>query len=172
MTKSRIFKNLSLKRKADRNFCGILLENHFRYLKLYSTSPIKEELNPWKQLFLLNLNFGLAHKSKIWPILYGDMFMSEKFSVWKLRAFGLKLVVFLVCLYPYQNYCEIYYSLVVDMRHLRGRSVSLALIPSPTQVDIGLVVKLQAMQQLITLVIFFRHVNSPSSPRRVPLYKL
>ena len=58
------------------------------------------------------------------------------------------------------------------MRHLRGSSVSLALISSPTQVDIGLVVKLQAMQQLITLVIFFRHVNSPSSPKRVPLYKL
>ena len=94
MTKSRIFKNLSLKRKVDRNFCGILLENHFRYLKLYSISPIKKELNPWKKLFLLNLNFGLSHKSKIWPILYGDMFMSRKFSLWKLRASDLRISSF------------------------------------------------------------------------------
>ena len=31
MTKSRIFKNLNLRKKADRNFRGFLLKNRFRY---------------------------------------------------------------------------------------------------------------------------------------------
>ena len=35
VTKSRIFKNLNLRRKADCNFRGNLLEKHFRHLKLY-----------------------------------------------------------------------------------------------------------------------------------------
>ena len=36
VTKSRIFKNLNLRRKVDRNFRGNLLKNHFRHLKFYS----------------------------------------------------------------------------------------------------------------------------------------
>ena len=39
MNKSRIFENLDLRRKADRDFCDNLLENHFRHLKLYSDLP-------------------------------------------------------------------------------------------------------------------------------------
>ena len=35
MTKSRIFKNLNLRKKADRTF----LKNRFRHLNLYSNSP-------------------------------------------------------------------------------------------------------------------------------------
>ena len=39
MTKSSIFNNLNLRKKADCNFRGDLLENHFRHLKLYSNPP-------------------------------------------------------------------------------------------------------------------------------------
>ena len=35
MTKSRVLKNLNLRKKADRNFGRIFLKNHFRHLKLY-----------------------------------------------------------------------------------------------------------------------------------------
>ena len=35
MTKSRIFKNLNLRKKADRNFRRNFLKNRFRHLKLY-----------------------------------------------------------------------------------------------------------------------------------------
>ena len=40
MTKSRIFKSLNLRRKADRSFCNNLLEKHFRHLKLYSNPQL------------------------------------------------------------------------------------------------------------------------------------
>ena len=39
VTKSRIFKNLNLREKADRNFCRTFLKNRFRHLKLYSNPP-------------------------------------------------------------------------------------------------------------------------------------
>ena len=39
VTKSGIFKNLTLRKKANRNFRGNLLKNHFRHLKLYSNPP-------------------------------------------------------------------------------------------------------------------------------------
>ena len=39
VTKSRIFKNRNLRRKADRHFRGSLLKNHFRHLKFYSNPP-------------------------------------------------------------------------------------------------------------------------------------
>ena len=39
VSKRRIFKNLNLRKKADRNFRGNFLKNHFRHLKLYSNSP-------------------------------------------------------------------------------------------------------------------------------------
>ena len=112
MTKSRIFENLDLRRKADRDFCNNLLENHFRHLKLYSDPQVdlqelvviwtsferqkvevhvfdranlsglttcqfttKEDLNLQKQLFLLNLRFWLALKTKILSIFCGEMFI-------------------------------------------------------------------------------------------------
>ena len=39
MTKSRIFKNLNLRTKADRNFRRTFLKNRFRYIKLHSNPP-------------------------------------------------------------------------------------------------------------------------------------
>ena len=39
VTKSRIFKGLNLRKKADRNFRDNFLKNHFRHLKLYSNRP-------------------------------------------------------------------------------------------------------------------------------------
>ena len=39
VTKSRIFKNLNLRKKGDRNFLGTLLKNRFRQLKLYANPP-------------------------------------------------------------------------------------------------------------------------------------
>ena len=36
VTKSGIFKNLNLRKKADRNFRSTFLKNRFRHLKLYS----------------------------------------------------------------------------------------------------------------------------------------
>ena len=39
VTKSRIFKNLNLRKKADRHFHGNFLKNYFRHLKLYSNPP-------------------------------------------------------------------------------------------------------------------------------------
>ena len=39
VTKNRFFKNLNLRRKADRNFRGNLLKNYFRHLKFYSNPP-------------------------------------------------------------------------------------------------------------------------------------
>ena len=39
VTKGRIFKNLNLRRKTDRNFPGYFQKNHFRHLKFNSNSP-------------------------------------------------------------------------------------------------------------------------------------
>ena len=39
VTKTRVFKNLNLRRKTNRSFCGNFFENHSRHLKLYSTPP-------------------------------------------------------------------------------------------------------------------------------------
>ena len=39
VNKSRIFKILNLRKKADRNFSGIFLKYRFRHLKLYSNPP-------------------------------------------------------------------------------------------------------------------------------------
>ena len=53
VTKSRVFKNLNLRRKADRNFRGNMLKNHFRQLKFYSNLP------SW-------LASNLCHMSAFW----------------------------------------------------------------------------------------------------------
>ena len=39
LTKTRIFKNINSRKKADRNFRGTSLRNHFRHPKLYSDPP-------------------------------------------------------------------------------------------------------------------------------------
>ena len=39
VTKSRILKNLNLRKKADRNFRRTFMKNRFRHLKLYSNPP-------------------------------------------------------------------------------------------------------------------------------------
>ena len=39
VTKSRVFKNLNSRKKADHNFCDTFLKNRFRHLKLYSNPP-------------------------------------------------------------------------------------------------------------------------------------
>ena len=124
-TKSRIFKNLNLRKKADLNFRGKFLKNHFRHLKLYSNPPswlarsrchmgtfwktkdiseranlsgfgtwnftAKEDLNPPKQVFVLNLRLWPTQKPKIWSFFSGKSFIWENFVVWKLGAFGLKI---------------------------------------------------------------------------------
>ena len=112
VSKSRIFKNLNIRRKADRDFRGKLLVNHFRHLKLHSNPPswlarscchmgtfwktqgwnshfwegqhfrfcsvgvhTEEDLNPRKQVFLLNLRLWPTQKSKTWSIFYEKMFV-------------------------------------------------------------------------------------------------
>ena len=55
------------------------------------------------------------------------------------------------------DYKKIVYGLVARIRHLKCSSVNLALIRSPAQkVGLRLVVQLQIMQQLTTLVTFFK----------------
>ena len=108
VTKSRILKNLNLRKKTYRNFRRTFLKNCFRHLKLYSNPPCwlargrchmgtfwktkdwsshfwegqlsafgtwdftaKEDLNRWKQVFLLNFRPWPAQKLKIWSIFYG-----------------------------------------------------------------------------------------------------
>ena len=39
VNKSRVLKNLNLRKKADRNFRDKFLKNHFRHLNLYSNLP-------------------------------------------------------------------------------------------------------------------------------------
>ena len=56
VTKSRIFKNLNLRKKANRNFRGTFLKSHFRHLKLYS--------NPLSWLARSRWHMGTFWKSK------------------------------------------------------------------------------------------------------------
>ena len=44
LTKSRIFKNLNSRKKADRNFHRTFLKNRFRHLELYSIPLIGQKL--------------------------------------------------------------------------------------------------------------------------------
>ena len=57
MTKSRIFKNLNLRRKSDWSFCSNMLENHFRCLKLH--------LNSWSWLTLSHCPMGTFWKTRL-----------------------------------------------------------------------------------------------------------
>ena len=58
MIKSRMFKNLNLRKKSDRNFRGTFLKNHFRHLKLY--------LNPLSWLARSRFHMGTFRKTKNW----------------------------------------------------------------------------------------------------------
>ena len=115
-TKKCIFKNFNLRKKADRNFRGNILKNHFEHLTLYSYTPGwlarsrchmgtfwkandwsssfwesqlfrfdtwkfngKEDLNPGKQTFVLNLRFLPSQKSKVWFIFDGKKSLNKKF---------------------------------------------------------------------------------------------
>ena len=61
------------------------------------------------------------------------------------------------CSYPCYRSCHIHYGLVADIWHQRRSLIILVLIQSPTQkVGIGLVVKLQTIQQRTTLMTFFQ----------------
>ena len=51
----------------------------------------KEDLNPRKQVFLLNSRLWLAHKPKIWSFFYRKKFMWENSILWKLGTFSLKI---------------------------------------------------------------------------------
>ena len=62
VTKSRIFKNLNLRKKADRKFRDNLHENNFRHLKLYSNSL------SW--LTRSRCHMGTSWKTKSWSSHY------------------------------------------------------------------------------------------------------
>ena len=88
----------------------------------------KEDLNPRKQVFLLNLSFWPAQKPNIWSFFYWKKCIWENSVVWKLRAFNLKISTLprlLVLSYPYRIPCCIYSNgLVAGMWHLKRSSIS------------------------------------------------
>ena len=71
VTKSRIFKNLNLRKKAHRNFRGTFLKNHFRHLKLYS--------NPPSWLARNRCHMGNFWKTKDWSSHFRE---SQAFRYW------------------------------------------------------------------------------------------
>ena len=71
MTKSRIFKNLNLRKKADRNFRGTFLKKRFRHLKLYS--------NPPSWLARNRYHMGFFWKTKDWSSHFWE---SQPFRFW------------------------------------------------------------------------------------------
>ena len=71
VTKSRIFKNLNLRKKADRNFRGNFLKNHLSHLKFYSDLP------SW--LDRSRCHMGTFWKTKDWS---SHFWKSQHFRVW------------------------------------------------------------------------------------------
>ena len=71
VTKSRIFKGLNLRKKADRNFRDNFLKNHFRHLKLYSNRP------SW--LAWSHCHMGTFWKTKDWS---SHFWGSQPFRFW------------------------------------------------------------------------------------------
>ena len=71
VTKSRIFKNLNLRKKADRNFRGTFLKNRFRHLKLYSNPPSWLARSRW--------HIGTFWKIKDWSSHFWE---SQPFRFW------------------------------------------------------------------------------------------
>ena len=75
VTKSRIFKNLNLRKKADRNFRDTFMKNHFRHLKLYSNPP------SW-------LAGGRCHMGTFWKIIdwSSHFWESQPFRFWYMEV--------------------------------------------------------------------------------------
>ena len=71
VTKSRIFKNLNLRKKTDRNFRGTFLKNRFRHLKLYS--------NPPSWLARSRCHMGTFWKTNDWSSHFWE---SQPFRLW------------------------------------------------------------------------------------------
>ena len=71
VTKSRIFKNLNLRKRANRNFHGNFLKNHFRHLKLHS--------NPPSWLARSRCDMGTIWKTKDWSLYFWE---SQSFRFW------------------------------------------------------------------------------------------
>ena len=71
VTKSRIFENPNLRKKADCNFCDTFLKNRFRHLKLYS--------NPLSWLARSHCHMGTFWKTKDWSSYFWE---SQPFRFW------------------------------------------------------------------------------------------
>ena len=71
VTKSHIFKNINLRKKVDRNFCGNFLKNNFKHLKLYS--------NPPSWLARSRCHMGTFWKTKDWSSHFWE---SQPFRFW------------------------------------------------------------------------------------------
>ena len=71
VTKSRIFKNLNLREKADRNFRHAFLKNRFRHVKLYSNLP------SW--LVRACCHIGTFWKTKDWSLHFSE---GQHFRCW------------------------------------------------------------------------------------------
>ena len=75
MTKSRILKNLNLRKKADCNFRGTFLKNRFRHLKLYS--------NPPRWFARSRCHMGTFWKTKDWSSHFWE---SQPFRFWYMEV--------------------------------------------------------------------------------------
>ena len=73
MTKSCIFKNLNSRRKADHNFCGKLLENHFKNLDY-----IQIPQAVWLESVVTGAPFGLFLPGPIFQILLHGSSITKK----------------------------------------------------------------------------------------------
>ena len=71
VTKSPIFKNLNLRKKADRNFRRTFLKNRFRHLKFYS--------NPPSWLARGRCHMGIFCKTKDWS---SHIWEGQPFRFW------------------------------------------------------------------------------------------
>ena len=85
VTKSRIFKNLNLRKKADRNFRGTFLKNRFRHLKLYS--------NPPSWLARSRCHMGTFWKTKDWSSHFWER---QPFRFWYVEVHHQRKQVFLL----------------------------------------------------------------------------
>ena len=74
VTKSRIFRNLNLRKKPGRNLRGTFLENRFRHLKLYSNSP------SW--LARSRCHMDTFWKTKDWSSYFWE---SQPFKFWYVK---------------------------------------------------------------------------------------
>ena len=75
VTKSRIFKILNLRKKADRNFRRTFLKNRFRHLKLYSNT------RSWLSRSCCHM--GTFWKTKDWSLHFWE---SQHFIFWYVQV--------------------------------------------------------------------------------------